>query len=177
MNIRIVDEFALEQREQSAIQALLKQSFPEAPSYSQRIYYKQLPHFRVLVELGGSIVGQCGIDHRVISTATGPSTIFGIIDLCISEKHRQQGIASELLRWVERKGESHGVDFLMLFATDPRVYEAVGYSQKCNSLRWMKIHEHESLGIADEPVEELMVKSVRGKEWPTGTVDLLGYLF
>ena len=177
LRIKIVEEYVLTACEHIAIQSLLAESFPEEPSLSERIYYKQLPQRRVLIELDGSIIGQCGIEHRVIGTSTGPSSIWGVIDLCVSEKHRHQGSASELLQWTENLAARHGIEFILLFASDSRLYDSLGYKTQSNTLRWMMIDEHETLGIAEEPVKELMVKKVGARSWPQGHIDMLGYLF
>jgi predicted N-acetyltransferase YhbS len=177
MSIKIVEEYALNACERFAIQSLLAESFPEEPSLSQRIYYKQLPQRRVLMDIDGSVVGQCGIEHRIIGTSTGPSSILGVIDLCVLEQYRHQGSASKLLQWTESHAVRHGIDFIVLFASDSRLYETLGYKNQSNSLRWMMIDEHETLGIAEEPVIELMIKEVGDKSWPQGLVDMLGYLF
>ena len=177
LSIKTVEEYALTAGERSAIQSLLIESFPEEPSLSQRIYYKQLPQRRVLIELDGSIIGQCGIEHRIIGTPTGPSSILGVIDLCVSEKYRHQGSASELLQWAENHAARHGMEFILLFASDSRLYETQGYKTQFNTLRWMMIDEHETLGIAEEPVKELMIKEIGARSWPQGLIDMLGYLF
>ena len=177
LSIKIVEEYALNACEHNAIQSLLAESFPEEPSLSQRIYYKQLPQRRVLMGLDDTIIGQCGIEHRVIGTPTGPSNILGVIDLCVSERHRRQGNALELLQWTESHAVRHGIEFILLFASDSRLYESLDYKKQSNVLRWMRIDEHETLGIAEEPVKELMIKELGARPWPQGLVDMLGYLF
>jgi hypothetical protein len=37
----------------------------------------------------------------------------------------------------------------MLFARDPRLYERNSFVRPGNALRWLKIDEHESLGIGE----------------------------
>jgi len=44
-------------------------------------------------------------------------------------------------------------------------------------VKWLMLNEHESIGIAERPVAELMVKMLNEKPWNPGTVDLLGYMF
>ena len=65
----------------------------------------------------------------------------------------------------------------MLFASNPSLYLTAGYISQTNILRWTAIHEHESLKINEESVDELMIKEMGDKAWPSGKVDLLGYLF
>ena len=126
---------------------------------------------------GSELIGQLGLEHRIIGTGTGPATILGSIDLCVRPSARRQGVASEMLGWVERLGIRHGIDFLMLFAKDPRLYTRNGYERVFNPLRWVKIYEHRTIGIGEEPVEELMVKPIGDRSFPDGLVDLLGYQF
>ena len=82
-----------------------------------------------------------------------------------------------MLTWVEGLARQSGVPFVVLFAVDPRLYHRNGFSHESNTLRWVKIHEHEIIGVAEEPLAELMVKPVGAERWPTGTIDLLGHQF
>ena len=177
MKISTVEEYALSEVERRAIQSLLIQSFVDEPCYQDRLYFKQLPHRRVLAEVDGLIVGQCGIDHRVVSTSEGPASVFGIIDLCVAVDHRRGGVASQILETIECSAREHAIDYLILFASDQRLYHKAGFRRVGNPLRWMKVDEHASLGMAEERVEECMVKPTGVREWPGGVVDLLGYLF
>ena len=65
----------------------------------------------------------------------------------------------------------------MLFADDARLYTRNGYHRADNHLSWLKIHEHANFGIGEDVLEELMVKQLGERAWPTGRVDLLGYQF
>jgi len=66
---------------------------------------------------------------------------------------------------------------MILFALKPDLYRRNGFYAPMNPLRWVKIHEHQILGIGEEVLPELMVKGLSGKAWPSGMVDLLGYQF
>ncbi|MFB7918166.1 GNAT family N-acetyltransferase [Streptomyces sp. NPDC056061] len=156
------------------IQELLGSSFPQYPS---RTYYKQLPHLRHLVWDHGALVAQVGIDHRMIKNGDTPLRIFGIIDLCVATSTRSRGIASHLLVEIEAAARSSEVDAILLFADDPRVYLANGYQSVANRAKWLMINDHETLGIAEKPVGEMMVKMLSGASWGEDVVDLLGYLF
>jgi GNAT superfamily N-acetyltransferase len=142
-----------------------------------RTYAKQLPARRLLASEQDRIVGHLGLEHRVIGTETGPLEILGIIDLCVAEAHRGRGTATQMLRWVEALARETSVPFLMLFAQDRRLYNRNDFIHGTNPLRWVKIHEHEIIGIGEEALAELMVKAVGEKAWPEGHVDLLGYQF
>ena len=117
MDVRLREEYALNETEVETIKGLLVQGFPDEPCFADRIYYKQIPHCRVLAEIDGIIVGQCGLDHRVISTSEGPARIFGVIDVCVAKSRRGKGLALEILQWVEELAVRSNVDFLMLFAS------------------------------------------------------------
>ncbi len=177
LKTELIDEFRIDASQSVAIRELLAASFPEASFTASRIYAKQVPGRRFLATKDGRLVGHVALEHRVIGTTDGPVKIFGIIDVCVATSHRGQGIASQLLGAVETLAGDFAVDFLMLFADDARLYERNGFVPISNRLRWMKVHEHETIGIGDEPVEEAMIKSVSDRSWPSGVVDLLGYLF
>lgn len=115
--------------------------------------------------------------HQWVGTTIGPVEILGVIDLCVLKLYQGCGIASRMLSWVEALAKQTDIPFLMLFAHDRRLYERNGFIHATNLLRWVKIHEHEIIGIGEEPLEELMIKSVGTENWPEGLVDLLGYQF
>jgi predicted N-acetyltransferase YhbS len=177
MTLELVDEFRLSAAQREAIRDLLCEAFPDAGFSATKIYYKQIPPRRLLATRGGRLVGHLGLEHRVIGTVSGPASLFGIVDLCVRASCRGQGVASRMLAWVDALARRHNVDFLMLFAHDPRLYERNGFARAGNVLRWTKVHEHRTLGIGEEPLEELMVKPAGARAWPDGPVDLLGYQF
>jgi GNAT superfamily N-acetyltransferase len=158
------------------LRALLKLNFPQ---YEDRRYYKQLPRFRYLARFNGELIGHLGIEHRMIKLGDTPHSIFGAIDLCTKEEYRNQGIASELLAQLGREAASYGIDFLVCFADDHRLYERDGFQRTDNVVRWLKIHDHESIGIGEENLGSiLLVKQIGNTPWRGGLlVDLLGYLF
>jgi GNAT superfamily N-acetyltransferase len=173
----IVQEHALNEAQKKQLARLLAEAFDYAGEFRTRIYFKQLPQRRVLYVYDGSIQAQVGLEHRIIGTEDGPASIFGLIDVAVRETYRRKGIASRMLQFAETLARDSGVDFMLLFAHDRRIYERLGYRPVENPLRWVKIHDHSTLGIAEEPVEEAMIKEVGSRTWPAGTVDLLGYLF
>ncbi|MDF1746044.1 MAG: GNAT family N-acetyltransferase [Gimesia sp.] len=169
-------EYDIDPQLHDEITELRNDCFPE--DSKARSYFKQLPHFRYLVYENGILVGQMGIDHRVISVGNSVFSIFGVIDLCISRSYRRRGIASELLERLSALAEKKEIDFLFLVADDHRLYENNGFQLISTSLTWLRIDEHKNYGIGSERIEkELMIKQTGKQVWPDEPVDLLGYLF
>lgn len=155
-------------------QALLQACFPEYPS---RAYFKLPPHFRYLAVAGGELVGQVGVELRVIRVGGNVLRTFGIVDLCVRGSERSRGLAGRLLAEVTQLACSCGMDFVILFADDDRVYTRNGWARAANPCSWLKIHEHTTLGLATaEDTGALMVKKTGQHAWPEGEVDLLGHL-
>jgi GNAT superfamily N-acetyltransferase len=155
--------------------ALLQECFPGYPS---RAYYKLPPHFRYLALAGGELVGQMGVELRVIRAGGKVLRTFGVVDLCVRESGRSRGLAGRLLAEVTQLARSCGMDFVILFADDDRVYTRHGWARAANPCSWLKIHEHVMLGLATaEDTGALMVKKTGQHAWPEGEVDLLGHLF
>ena len=177
MRLELIDEFRLTDAQRRQIGALLAISFPTVPFSERRAYTKQAPHRRLLAWEDEVLVAQMGIEHRIITLADGPASVFGVVDLCVGTAFRSRGIGSRLLAHVEALGREHGIDFIVLFAHDDRLYRAHSFRHPCNLVRWVRIHEHEIIGIAQAPLPELMVKQLGGREWPNGPVDLLGHVF
>ncbi len=174
---KLIEEFLISDEERSQIKDLLCQSFPDIAFTEAGTYVKQIAPRRLVVSENDMIVGQLGIEHRVIKLADGPACIFGVIDLCVAASCRSQGIATDMLRWVEKLAIENGIEFLVLFSQDSRLYKRNGFRHPHNKLKWLKIHEHQILGIGNEVLPELMVKELSSRIWPLGDVDLLGYVF
>ena len=157
------------------VQALLQACFPGYPS---RSYFKLPPHFRYLAMAGGELVGQVGVELRVIRVGGEVLRTFGVVDLCVTGPERSRGLAGRLLAEVTQLACSCGMDFVILFADDDRVYTRNGWVRAANPCSWLKISEHTTLGLATaEDTGALMVKKTGQQAWPEGEVDLLGHLF
>jgi len=171
------EDYALSPADRESLRRLLAASFEG--SFEDRTYYKQVPKARFLVHSGDAIVAQLGMEDRVIRMGDDPVRIFGVIDLCVAGAWRGRGVASQLLRHVEALGRTYGIDYLVLFADEPSLYRRHGYGYVPNTVRWLGIDEHRSLGILEQPQGEcFMVKALGARPWdPAAPVDLLGYLF
>ncbi len=173
----LIDEFRITPEQKRQILMLLQVCFMEPGAIASRIYYKQVPPRRLLVWKDQALVGHMGVEYRVLGTNDGPVSIFGVIDLCVSPEYRNQGIASQMLTWLDKLGRETEVDFIILFALKPDLYRRNGFYAPMNPLRWVKIHEHQIIGIGEEVLSELMVKGLKASPWPGGIIDLLGYQF
>ncbi|WP_064094011.1 GNAT family N-acetyltransferase [Rossellomorea aquimaris] len=179
MKINKIFEMDIHDGMKEEIQSLLSECFqPDYPT--SRIYYKQLPHARVLaLNEEGVLVGHAGLDYRVMNVNDTPVRVLGIIDLCVAPRYRSQGIGSRILLEVESFCQNRKVDFLLLFADQKGLYERNGFSSAHNKCRWLKINDQNqtTIGIGYEYIEELMIKEVGEREWPNGDLDFLGYLY
>jgi GNAT superfamily N-acetyltransferase len=176
MQIEIVPEYKLSSDVHNLTNRLLVSSFPDYPV--DRSYYKLLPQFRYLVWEGENLIAQMGIEHRVITNTGIPARIFGLIDLCVDSSYRSQKIATTLLQQIEELGRTSKIDFLVLFADDSRLYAENGYQRVANICRWLKVDEHQTIGVGEKSLSDcMMVKQVGEQTWQDGLVDLLGYLF
>jgi GNAT superfamily N-acetyltransferase len=156
------------------VQALLQASFTEYPS---RSYFKLPPHFRYLAMSEGELAAQMGVELRVIRVGGDVVRTFGVVDLCVSESKRARGLAGQLLAELTEYARSCGMDFIILFADDSRLYDRNGWVRAGNPCSWVKIHDHRTLGLAKaEDTGALMVKAIGEQPWPEGEVDLLGHV-
>ena len=157
------------------VQALLQMCFPGYPS---RSYFKLPPHFRYLAMAHEVLVGQMGVELRVIRVGSEVVRTFGVVDLCVMPSERSHGLAARLLTEVTELARSCGMDFIILFADDDRAYARNGWTRAGNRCSWVKIHDHTTLGLATAAdTGALMVKVIGQQAWPEGEVDLLGHLF
>lgn len=179
MKIDMVFDYEMGNDLASNIQELLSECFQE-DFPKNRIYFKQLPHFRfVAFNEKNQLVGQVGIDYRVMNLNGDPIRVLGLIDLCVSQNIRSQGIGSMLLIEIEQFCCNRNIDFLLLFADNKTLYLKNGYRSVTNKCKWLKIdHESQSTrGIGYEEIEGLMIKEVGKYDWREGDLDFLGYLY
>jgi GNAT superfamily N-acetyltransferase len=174
--LRRVAETEVEADLVGQLQALLRASFHD---YPYRTYFKLPPHFRYVAELGETVVGQVGVEFRLIRVGETILRTFGVVDLCVREDERSHGLASRMLDEVTGSARSSDMDFVMLFADDDRLYISKGWSHVTNQrCCWVKINEHTTLGLGvDATPRVIMIKAVGEQSWPEGDIDLLGHIF
>jgi GNAT superfamily N-acetyltransferase len=173
VEISRIDEVEIDTALAGELTTLLRESFPEYPA---RSYFKVPPHFRFVATEAGTLVGQAGVELRVLRVGDEVVRTLGVSDVCV--RTRGRGVASRLLAEVTDLARTRAIDFVVLFADDDRLYARNGWVPATNPLTWVKINEHRTLGIArSEVVAALMVKPVTATPWPAGEVDLLGPVF
>ncbi|TMU85258.1 GNAT family N-acetyltransferase [Bacillus sp. BHET2] len=177
MQIKIVWEFDVNKEMRDELQLLLCECFGEDYP-KERIYFKQRPHFRVLAYKGNHLIGHIACDYRTMNLNGHPINALSLIDVCVSAEIRSEGIASQLLSETDKFCQNKDIDFIVLFADNPVVYERNGFKSVQSKCTWLKINDVNltTKGIGCETINELMVKSVGEKKWEDGELDLLGYL-
>lgn len=176
--VNIVNDFEIPQEQREILRVLLHSCFRDY--FLEREYNKQIPKFRYLVWDEQKLIAQMGIEDRAINIDGDIARIFGVIDLCVADGYRSNNIATNLLRMLEDLGRKNGIEFIILFADDHRLYKRNGYKLVENICRWLAIDDEKfkSLDIFERPlIDCFMVKSLSQKPWKDGVVDLIGYLF
>jgi len=176
MKIIKLNEYDIDNEAENDLQNLLIECFPDVYPLD-RMYYKQMPHFRYLAYDEETLIAQVGLDYRAMNLNGSAIKVLGIIVLCVKKEYRGKNLASILLNKIDDFAKLHNVDFLLLFADTETVYLRNGFIRTKNICKWLKINEYETLGIGEEAIEELMVKKIGQKEWEDGYLDLLGYLY
>lgn len=179
MKIEKVFEYDISNELEAAIQGLLIDSFPDIYP-KDRIYFKQLPHFRFLAfNEENQLIGHVGLEYRVMNLNGRAVKILGLIDLCVSQNCRSQGVGSKLLLEVDKFSEGRNIDFILLFTDKMNFYLRNGYKPVKNKCKWMKIdYETQTTnGIGHEEVDQLMIKEVGKAAWSGGDLDFLGYFY
>ncbi|WP_028731503.1 GNAT family N-acetyltransferase [Rhizobium leguminosarum] len=176
-HVRCVPEYEIDTRTATQIVALLDESFPD--TFDGRTYFKQLPHFRYLAFEGETVIGQAGVDHRVIRVGGKFTRIFGIIDLCVTPARRGVGLAADLLKQVERRAATSNVDFLVLMGDVDTLYIANGFQHVAPAMtKWLAVEDVESVAVIERDLSDcFLIKPLKGENWPVGQIDMVGYLF
>lgn len=158
-----------------ALRKLLNASFPGF--FEKHIFFKQEPHSRLVACVGNELLGHVGIEKRVFSVSDQVIRVVGLIDLCVAEKYRSQGIGTALIRAAESKFSDR--EFSVLMADNPKLYRRLNYIQLSPApSRWFAIDELKSHSIIERDLSDcFMYKQLSARKWPDGKIDLLGYLF
>jgi predicted N-acetyltransferase YhbS len=175
--IKLVFEFDINEEIRHHLQPLLCECFGE--DYPEgRIYFKQMPHFRLLAYNRNRLVGHIACDFRVMNLSGNTINVLSLIDVCVSSDMRSRGIGSRLLLETDKFCQNRDIDFMVLFADQNVLYERNGFKTVQNQCKWLKINDEDltTRGIGCEVIPELMMKSVGEKEWNEGELDFLGYL-
>lgn len=173
-----INEYELSDSQRSQILSLLKDCFPGY--FEERIFFKQMSRERILAYSDGLLIGHLGLEYRAIKIGDQLASIFGVVDLCVKEENRGQGVATELLRAVEEKAVANDINFCLLFADEHKLYQNFGYTLLENDCIWFGIDECKSIGLIKERLTDcMMAKKISGDiPWDEiHTVDLLGHLF
>ncbi len=154
---------------------LLDAAFPD--TFDGRTYFKQQPHSRLLAHHDDRLVGQVGLEFRVINVGGALLEICGIVDLCVAHCAQRRGIGSQLL--VRAEELAVGRDFMVLIADNQSIYHRYGYSSVTPApARWHAIEDLQSHSVIEEDLGDcFMIKQIGSKPWPEGKIDMLGYLF
>ena len=177
LEIEACNEHALGPALTPALAVLLDTCFPD--TFEGRTYYKQLPHFRLLAGVGNTLVGQVGIDARIIRVGDACLSVFGIIDLCVAPGWRGQGFGGRLLDRAAGIAMAGQVDALIAMADRPCIYARHGFQALTPApCRWLAINDRRSMALVDRDMGQCFrYRTLQPAGWPGGPVDLLGYLF
>ncbi len=177
-----VNEFELDSATQADLAALLAVCFPDI-DFDGRAFYKQLPHYRLLLRCpNGKLVGQLAIDYRIMNLNNEIWRVMGLIDLAVHPKYRGKGLAKKLLQSLESiaQAHKHNIDALYLVTTIPDLYKKFGFVATMHRVEWLMLENGINYGIAKDIIEDvfLMHKTLGdNKTWTSGNLDLLGYWY
>ncbi len=158
------------------ISQLLAKCFSGYPK--DQSYFKQLPHFRLLVKNESELIGHVAVDHRLINVGTNTFRIFGLADLCVDEAFQSKNVASQMLQRLDKLAQESGIDFIVLFTNQQTFYKKNGFSIVDNVCRWVFINDHHTLGVSQRKLgKSILIKSFSNKKWEDGMLDLMGHIF
>jgi hypothetical protein len=80
MTTQFINEFQINASTRAQLNKLLQTCFPDT-LYKGRSYFKQLPHYRLLLWRNDKLTGQLSIDYRVMNLNNEPVKVFGVEDV------------------------------------------------------------------------------------------------
>lgn len=176
-NIDFIPEYSLSDSELAALAALLDECFPD--TFEGRSYFKQLPHARLILRMDGAIVGQLGLDFRMVRAGATLVPVFGIIDLCVAPSLRQRGHGTTLLQEAEGIASGSRAQFMLAMADCHDIYARLGYAPVAAvATKWLAIEDRNSIVVIERDLSDcFLVKPLGAAAWPAGQIDMLGYLY
>ena len=175
-----ITEFQITKEDSLAINNLVQDNFPEV-NYEGRDYFKQAPHYRILVKENDTLIGHVGLDYRAMSLDGSPIKVLGLIDICIDCQQRNRKIGASLLQKVDELSLefSEKIDFLFLATNIPNYFSKYGFEKIEPTTTWLKIHHHKNYGLGTEKINDtnFMIKPINNKKWEGVILDLLGYMY
>jgi predicted N-acetyltransferase YhbS len=173
---RCVDS-ALSEADSAELRDLLHEAFGDY--FVDRIFFKQIPHERVLLRSEAGIVGQCGLDHRVMRADDGFIYTLGVVDLCVREELRGRRLGERLMREILAIGRTRKVDHVVLLAKDGRLYRKLGFSPLTARVTWLGIEDLHSVAVLTETMtDDLYTLPIRAPHrLKVRHLDFLGYMF
>ncbi len=180
MIFELTDEFRLDKETKKQIADLLKICFPEE-EFNGRTYFKQLPHYRLVLKEDEKLIGQLGLDYRVMTLGGQPITVLGIIDLTILPDFQGQGLGTKLLNELDNIVTkcADNIDFLFLVADKHKFYENCGYKLIKQKVKWLTIEDHINYGLQEKEFTDcLMIKQIGKIKWAENVeLDMFGYWY
>ena len=176
----LIEEFKLDKLIKNQIAGLLKMCFPEE-EFNGRTYFKQLPHYRLLLKEDQTLIGQLGLDYRVMTLNGKPINVLGVIDLTVLPGYQGQGFGTKLLNKLDEIIINHveNIDFLLLAADKHQFYENCGFRLIKQKVKWLAVEEHINYGILEKEFSDcLMIKQVGKIAWSeSAELDMFGYWY
>lgn len=180
MEYQLIEAYKVDAAAQQQIAELLEACFPDG-GYNGRTYFKQLPHFRLLLKDGTDLIGHIGLDYRVMALGGNPVKVMGLIDVAIQPANQGKGLGTQMLKELDALMGPYleNIDFLYLVAEKHRFYENCGYRLVKQQVKWLAIDQHVNYGIKEEFIDDcIMVKPTGDKVWDeSAELDLLGYWY
>lgn len=178
--IEFINEFELQAYDKISINKLLTTCFPDT-NYNGRIYFKQMPHYRLLMKTEDKLIGQVAVDYRTMNLNHELVAVFGLVDLAIHPNFQRKGLGSKLVKALEQiaSKNQHNIDFLFLVTDQSLFYERLGFIKTKQHLTWLKIDQGKNYGLGNENIDDcfLMYKNIGDKNWEDGELDMLGYWY
>ncbi len=180
MTISLIKEFQIDQKTEREIANLLEICFPDFDHYCKH-YFKQFPHYRLLLREQDLLIGQLGIDYRIMNLSGQLIRVFGVIALVVHPDCQGKGLGTKLMNEFDRIAQEHSdrIDFTFLLTDKPEFYDRLGYKKANVTTTWLKIDQGKNYGIGHELINDsfIMYKQIGSKSWTDGTLDLLGYMY
>ncbi len=170
----ILPEWRLDAETEGQIAMLLADAFPT--DYGGRSFFQQRPHLR-LIRRDPDVVGHVAVFLREVRLDGHLKQVLGIGDIATHRAHRGTGIASALLGQALTPPIAGRAEFALLFGRRG-LYDRAEFRRAANPIRHVDLTGAESRAITQTSSDFLMVRPLRGTNWPEhAPLDLLGAMF
>lgn len=163
--IQYIPDSQVDEAMDEKIRKILNTCFPSGEVFKHQRFYNDLPQHRFFIEKDEEIIAHLAVHERQFEAEGVQESFFGLAELCVLPEFQRLNLAKKLITHVEKFFSWYDYSILM---GEPMYYSSSGYNRVSNVI---------FAAIPHVPMTTVMVKCMKDKTWPAGSVVIDGLPF